>query len=130
LKLLFHISNLFIIFLSTGCLQTYNSNSGQDQISALKVCAEAGTVAGDRYCEAETIIQNNCINCHTGHHNQWSAYVNDEDWIRSGRVIQNNVNASNLLLRMKNIGGDMPLDNPRISDSEFVAIYNWIENMP
>jgi hypothetical protein len=37
--------------------------------------------------------------------------------------------SSTLLVRLKNIGGNMPKDNPQISEEDFDKIVDWIDNI-
>ena len=128
---MFDISKFIIIAtLLLSCGQTFNSNTNDKGLVSLTACSEAGTPAGDRYCAAESIIQNRCINCHTGYHDQWATYNNDSEWKASGRVVAGSTAGSSLITRLKNQGGNMPADAPQIPDSEYQTLINWVQMMP
>ena len=132
LKLTLSINKFFIclLMLLTSCGQTYNSNSSDTGLVALGACSEAGTAAGDRYCAAEAINQNRCINCHSGYHDQWASYTNDAAWKTSGRVVAGSTAGSTMITRLKNQGGNMPTDNPQIPDAEYQTLLEWVQMMP
>ncbi|MFT6070650.1 MAG: putative membrane protein [Bacteriovoracaceae bacterium] len=127
-----NINKLFLIsiVLLSSCGQTFNSNTSDAGLIPLLACTEAGTAAGDRYCAAQTIIQEKCVNCHSGYHDQWAAYTNDSHWKTSGRVVAGSTAGSTLITRLKNQGGNMPADNPQISDSNYQVLIEWVQLMP
>jgi hypothetical protein len=100
------ISKLIFIslFLLTGCGQTFNSNTSDTGLIPLLDCTEGGTAAGDRFCAAKLIIQDKCINCHSGYHDQWAAFTNDALWKSSGRLLAGSTAGSSLITRLKNHG--------------------------
>jgi cytochrome c5 len=127
-----NINKLFCILslLLVGCGQTFNSNTSDSGLIPLLACSEFGTAAGDRYCAAQTIIQDKCVNCHSGYHDQWAAFTNDANWKTSGRVVAGSTAGSSLITRLKNQGGDMPADNPQISDANYRTLIDWVQLMP
>ena len=128
------INNYLFIFVSAlllaGCGQTFNSNTSDSGLIPLLACTEAGTAAGDRFCAAQAVIQEKCINCHSGYHDQWAAYTNDQAWKTSGRVVAGSTAGSTLITRLKNQGGNMPADSPQISDVNYQSLIEWVQLMP
>jgi hypothetical protein len=49
--------------------------------------------------------------------------------VNSGAIEPNDAYGSTLLIRLKNIGGNMPKDNPQISEEDFDRIVDWIDNI-
>lgn len=121
---------LILILLLAGCGQTFNSNTSDSGLIPLLACTEAGTAAGDRFCAAKLIIQDKCVNCHSGYHDQWAAFTNDAKWKASGRVVAGSTAASSLITRLKNQGGNMPADNPQIPDTNYQTLIEWVQLMP
>lgn len=112
----------------TSCYQSTNSNSF-DRVHSENPNIDRSTAAGERFYQAYTIIKNNCTSCHTGYHNTWSTFNTDQAWISSGLVESNDAYGSTLVIRLKNIGGNMPKNNPQISEEDFKKITDWIDGI-
>lgn len=125
LSILAILSSFFTI---TSCYQDTNSNSFDDRYS-LSNGIDTSTPNGQRLSNAYDILKENCMNCHTGYHNSWTNLNTDSKWINTGLVEQNDAYSSTLLIRLKNIGGNMPKDNPQISEEDFDIIVDWIDNI-
>ena len=74
-------------------------------------------------------MQESCMSCHSGFHNNWNSFKSDEEWISSGLIAPGDPYSSTLVIRLKNIGGNMPKDNPQISEDEFDKIVDWINEL-
>ncbi|MFT6631534.1 MAG: mono/diheme cytochrome c family protein [Bacteriovoracaceae bacterium] len=116
--------NVFLI----SCYQEVNSNSFDDRFSKSNG-VDTSTAAGQRLSDAYDVMKNNCMNCHTGYHNNWSSLNTDQKWIGEGVIEVGETYSSTLLVRLKNIGGNMPKDNPQISEEDFDKIVDWIDNI-
>ena len=129
MKLTLKLNKFFFILLIafSGCGQTFNSNTNDSGLVALGACDAGNSV---EYCAAEAIIQDCCINCHSGYHDQWSSFRNDAAWKASGRVVAGSTAGSTLITRLKNQGGNMPEDNPQIADAEYQTLIEWVQLMP
>lgn len=119
---------LSLFFTITSCYQETNSNSFDDRYS-LSNGIDTSTPNGQRLSDAYDILKESCMNCHTGYHNSWTNLNTDSKWINTGVVEQNDAYSSTLLIRLKNIGGNMPKDNPQISEEDFDIIVDWIDNI-
>lgn len=119
---------LLILLFTTGCGQSFNSNTGDEAFSAVNGI-DTSTPAGQRLDAAYTVLKNDCMSCHTGYHNSWNAYKTDLAWQNAGLVSPGSTAASTVYSRLKNIGGDMPLLNPQISETERQTLETWITNL-
>lgn len=109
---------LFSLFI--GCMQTYNSNTG-DVIYAQNTC-DGGAL--NQVC---AVLNDRCISCHTGYHNNWASFTTNEKWQQSGLITIGNPNSSTLYQRIRNVGGDMPPTGTGISETELTTLRTWIE---
>lgn len=119
---------LFSILLAS-CGQTYNSNSGDDKTTSGTSGIDTSSPAGQRLAAAYTVINNRCINCHTGYHNSWANLKSDAAWLASGTVVAGNTGGSSLISRLKNVGGDMPKLNPQIPEAEYQTLIDWVNGL-
>jgi hypothetical protein len=121
MKTIFLLGLLFL----TSCMQTFNSNTGDEGLIGNCVVGDAPLKA------AYTVLRSKCMSCHTKYHNSWSTNCTKQAWIDSGSVISGDIVNSNLLIRMKNYSppGDMPLSSPAISASEYTILTDWISGM-
>lgn len=132
MKRTLNINKLILLSLTlafSSCGQTFNSNTNDTGLVALGACTEAGTPAGDRYCAAEKVIQDRCVNCHSGYHDQWAKWKDETAWKSSGRVVAGSTASSVLITRLKNQGGNMPADAPQIADTEYQTLIDWVQMM-
>jgi hypothetical protein len=106
---------IFLIFLS-GCGQSYNSNTFDESVIS-------------NSNQAYTVIKNQCTNCHSGYHSGWASYSTDQDWVNAGLVVSGNASSSLFMNRIKNEGGNMPLNGPALTDTDYQTLKDWINNM-
>ncbi|MGE0174709.1 MAG: cytochrome c [Oligoflexales bacterium] len=108
-----------------SCGQDYNSNSGDERLrrSTTTQQSECDTPAKERLCAANKIIANRCLSCH-----EWP-YDTDAEWTGSGLIKAGNKAGSKIISRLKNAGGDMPADGTKLSDSEYKAMVEWVEQI-
>ncbi len=122
------ITHLLSLLLLVSCYQETNSNSFDGRYS-LSNGIDTSTAGGQRLSDAYDIFNDACISCHTGYHNSWSSLNTDAKWINTGFIETGDAFSSTLLIRLKNMGGNMPKDNPQVTEKEFDQIVNWIDNI-
>lgn len=105
-----------------GSCQTQNSNSFDDILGGSSIDPSNTNLA-----LAFTVIEERCIDCHSGYHNSWSSYDTDQKWIDSGNVSPGVIGDSPLITRLKNRGGNMPLGGANLTEDEYNALVTWIE---
>lgn len=120
--------SLVTIILLVSCNQSTNSNSF-DRTYSENIGINRSTAAGERLYQAYTALKNNCMSCHSGYHNAWSSYNTDQAWVDSGLIESNDAYGSTLVIRLKNIGGNMPKDNPQMSEEDFDKVIEWIDSI-
>ena len=125
------MKNLIIIFcflfFTIGC-QDYNSNSS-DKLKYGDIILDDG---GDpNFLGAYQIIQSKCINCHEGRHNSWVG-LSGPQWVANTDLIAKGLpDSSPLIMATTNWGGSMPpIGYPGLTSDEYLALRNWITNMP
>lgn len=122
----------FIAFLLLVSCDEYNSNSADKLRYGDDIQQERD--AGDpNFNPAFVIIQDRCINCHTGDHNNWARFRNDDAWISSGLVHRGDPDNSTFIERIINsghAGADMPRGAGALPDSEYQLLRKWITEMP
>lgn len=119
---------IFVLFFLASCGQDFNSNTGDEAFSAVNGI-DTSTPAGQRLDAAYTVLKNECMSCHTGYHNSWNSYKTDTAWVNAGLVHAGSPTASSVYNRLKNVGGDMPLLNPQISEVERQVLDTWISQL-
>ena len=113
---------LFCIFL-IGC-QSYNSHTGDKA-----KFAELELEDNEQFQAAYKVIQNRCINCHSGNHNAWATYVNTQLWIDKGLIVAGSAADSLLVKRTINTNetaSNMPPGGSPLPNDEYQAILDWI----
>jgi len=123
-----NLIGLFLFFLMSSCYQETNSNSFDDSFS-LSNGIDTSTAAGQRLSDAYDVLNTHCMSCHTGYHNNWNNLNTDGKWMATEVIEAGDPFSSTLLIRLKNIGGNMPKDNSQMSEEEFDKIVNWIDNI-
>jgi uncharacterized membrane protein len=120
---------IFLTLLFLFSCQDNNSNSGDR--------GKYGPVEFDEadpnFSKAYYIVQDRCVNCHSGYHNSWAEYKSNAAWISSGLIIQNDSQNSSFLNRIINsaqVGANMPLNGTALPDAEYDHLVQWIEGMP
>ncbi|MBK24569.1 MAG: hypothetical protein CME70_11295 [Halobacteriovorax sp.] len=119
---------LLYLLVASSCIQSDNSNTF-DRAFSENIGIDRSTPKGERLYQAYIVLKENCMSCHTGYHNDWNSNKTDQGWISSGQIEPNDSYSSSLVIRLKNIGGNMPKDKPQISEAEFDLITNWIDNI-
>ena len=114
--------------LLVSCYQDINSNSYDDSYS-LTNGIDTSTPNGKRLSTAYNVLKDKCMSCHTGYHNKWIDYTTDAKWLNSGLVEPNNAFSSEIITKLKNMGGNMPKDNPQIPEKDFDNLVLWIEDI-
>ncbi len=114
------------LLLYLGCMQTFNSNTGDEGLMGNCV-----STSNTNLRQAYSIIRTNCTSCHTGYHNSWSTNCTDQAWIDSGTVVQGDPSNSDFITRLKNFTppSDMPLSAPQISSDDYELLLTWIQNI-
>ncbi len=120
--------SLAIIVFLTSCIQSTNSNTF-DRTFSENIGIDRSTPAGERLYQAYIVLKNDCMSCHSGYHNSWSSFNTDQAWIDSGLIESNDAYSSTLVIRLKNIGGNMPKDNPQLSEEDFDKVIEWIDSI-
>jgi hypothetical protein len=123
------LSFLLILFILQAC-QDLNSNSSDNTKYGPLVLNAGGDT---NFVSAFQIINNRCISCHSGYHNNWSGQNSDNQWLNSGYINRGDPNNSLLIKRIINsgeVGANMPQDADSIPESEFAALKNWITHIP
>jgi hypothetical protein len=79
--------------------------------------------------KALSVLQEHCISCHFGRHTNWSGFTTDSQWVTANLIIPGDSANSRLILKLQNRGGNMPLNNPPISEDEVDILTDWIDQM-
>lgn len=117
---------LFITLLS-ACGQSFNSNTSDFNLVVSNFCTDQSNL---RLCAANEVLQKKCANCHTSSiHAAWTTYSTDAEWLAAGnnRVIAGNSDASTVITKLKNYGGNMPDQAPELTDAEAKILRDWID---
>lgn len=123
------MSKLIFIFIAllNSCGQSFNSNTSDFNLVVSNFCTDQSNL---RLCAANEILQKNCANCHTSSiHAAWTTYATDAQWLEAGnsRVIAGNADASTIISKLKNYGGNMPDQAPELTDEEAQVLKDWID---
>lgn len=120
-------SLIFLTLLLSACGQSFNSNTSDFNLIASNFCTDQSNL---RLCAANEILQNKCANCHTSAiHAAWTSYSTDAEWLAAGnnRVVAGDADASTIITKLKNYGGNMPDQAPELTDAEAQALRDWID---
>jgi mono/diheme cytochrome c family protein len=132
MKLTFAASIAFLSLIVTGCLPMNHSNStSQDALVygpvSLPVATGSNAQNNQLYVAAQTIIQQNCVTCHSNFSNQTQA-----EWIASLYIVPGSPQNSELFGHIKgsNVGGaeDMP-QGGQLSAADVTTIRQWITSI-
>jgi len=125
------MKNLLPLFLLWGCIQDYNSSSGdRERYSPIpKIPQNRQDPGQTRLANAFKVIGENCLTCHFGFHNTWASNTTDEAWKNTGLVIPGDPFSSRLITKLQNIGGNMPFQSPPLSEDDFNTLVEWINLM-
>ena len=121
---------LSILLLLLGCVQDYNSSSGdRARFGKRPVPPRSSDPGSDRLANAYKVIEKNCLTCHLSFHNTWAKNTSDAAWIETGLVIPGDPYSSRLLTKLQNLGGNMPFQSPPISEDDLNTLIEWINLM-
>ena len=117
---------IFVLFWAPSCMQTYNSNTGDEGLTGN--CAPASK---PNFKAAYTVIKKNCINCHTGYHNSYALNCTEKQWTDQGLVTAGDNMSSSIITILKNFSGagTMPKSSPALSDDDYTALKDWIDGI-
>jgi hypothetical protein len=120
------LNSLILLIFLTGCMQTFNSNTGDEGL--IGNCVDTSLT---NLRAAYSVLRADCMSCHTGYHDSWATNCTDQAWIDTGQVVSGDATGSNLLIRMKNYSppGDMPLSSPQVSSDDYALLETWINGM-
>lgn len=124
------IGIIIVLIAMSACGQNYNSHSSDEFLSSGTFGIDVSTAQGQRLFAAFTVLNNQCISCHSGRHDSYLSLNTDALWIASGLVIKGDSASSTLIQYLKNNGGTMPKSAPQISSDELQALEDWIVQMP
>jgi len=110
-----------ILFVFVSCGQDFNSNSFDKQRYG-----NTGIDNTTPFGKAFNVIQTNCIDCHTGHHNIYSGYTTSQAWVNSGLVKAGDFAGSPLIIKLINYGGNMPQGGSQLNQTEITYLQDWI----
>jgi hypothetical protein len=120
-----HVKIFIILLLSSSCVQTQNSSSG-DQGLYEKTVIDTSTPTGHRFSDAFTVIKTNCVGCHASMN-----LTTEELWLDSGYISAGAPASSILYCRIQGSAcgtQDMPKDGT-ISNDDLNKVKVWIENL-
>ena len=123
------IKILPILIFFLGCIQSYNSNSFDEEKYGTPSNLNPVDTPSERRSKAIAVIQKNCISCHTGRHNRWSGFITDSQWVTAKLVVPGDAANSRLIRKLKNRGGNMPYNNPPISEENVDILVDWIDQL-
>jgi hypothetical protein len=114
---------VFLLISYIGC-QDYNSNT----FDKAKF-AETQLGGGPNFKASYAILQNRCMNCHR--HSQWAGYTKPEDWVTNENLVIESGNPldSQLINRLINNGGDMPVGGKALPTTEHQTLLDWVKNI-
>lgn len=118
---------MFLTFILSSCLQKFNSNTLDAAIERGQI--DLSTPAGRRLNKAFSILKKNCNNCHTGYHQGWNSFTNDQKWINAKLINKSDSISSFLIQKLQNTGGNMPLSGQSLSEEDFDSLSDWIDQM-
>lgn len=116
---------IIALFILAGCGQDTNSQTN-DRTEYGQVEIDTTSPEGARLSAAYAVLQTNCFSCH----GTWASYTTSNDWINSGKIEPGSYATSELAVRLKNNGGNMP-PNPKsaLSSADDTTLKNWINNL-
>jgi hypothetical protein len=114
---------LFFFLFLAGC-NVPTSHQNDDQLYANSNCTGTAT-----FCSFLTVMERKCIACHTGDHQDWSAFKTAQDWINSGRVIPGSLAGSTVYSKLTLNGGNMPFGGFTFTTEENTIFANWITSL-
>jgi uncharacterized membrane protein len=122
-------TQFMLLMLVSGCIQSTNSHSNDATLWGRE------QITDPTFAAAYRVLNNRCINCHSGRHAHWSDYQTVEEWyaFENGEalVVPNNLQASSIINRLTlwgNVGG-MPEGEANLTDEEYTALRTWIQSL-
>ncbi len=122
-----NLVSLFLGLLLLGC-QDYNSNSNDKERYS-----EVNLTGSTNFTPAYYVLQQRCTSCHSGFHNDWAAYTNEQDWINKSLVVKGDPDGSKAIFRIINHGStdsNMPLGLGPLPNDEYQDLVDWVTNIP
>ena len=118
------MGRILVLLYSTILLscQTDNSNSFDDILGQSTIDPNNTNLVN-----AYSVLEESCINCHSGYHNDWASYDTDQKWIDAGLVTAGIIGDSTVITRLKNRGSDMPKNQAALSEDDYNTLVTWIE---
>ena len=121
------IASSFLLLLLTNSCQDFNSNTFDEfRFSGFDLSTDTG--------QAMKIINDKCVNCHSGYHAAWSAEVfradivgNNNKWVSEGLIEAAPFTNSLIIERLFNYGGNMPQGGSSLTSQEIFYLCSWIE---
>ena len=118
---------LILLFIFTSCkVNTQNSNS-LDAISESKCSSLTGEAL--KFCNSQNIIKSRCVSCHTGYHNVYADY-DQQDYINQALIRPSDAADSTLIKRLFNAGGNMPQGGSALPSEEYETLKDWVNSIP
>ena len=123
------ILNLILLTLLSSCFQQSNSNTSDQRLE------NGTTVTGnEKFQAAFNVLNNECVACHTGYHDDWLNLKTEEDWASLGDVKPGDSNNSHMVERIhgcgtKDLDDQMPKSADRLNSTECGAITDWIDSL-
>ena len=76
-------------------------------------------------------MRQSCFPCHSrnGGQTDFESLVTEQDWLNSGLIAVGDAASSRLVIKLKNAGGNMPLNASQISNDDYTAIRGWIDQL-
>jgi mono/diheme cytochrome c family protein len=89
------------------------------------------------FAKTQQVLQADCLNCHrAGGSSSSFEFTTPQQFISAGLIVPGRPRQSKLITRMINFNDpavttdNMPLASSAISNADYMAIYNWIADMP
>jgi len=121
---------LTILLFLLGCVQDYNSHSGDRTRYGTRPRPTRSADPGSRrLAKAYSVIEKNCLTCHLNFHNAWANNTTDQAWKNTGLINPGDPFSSRLITKLQNLGGNMPFQNAPISEDDLNTLVEWINLM-
>jgi hypothetical protein len=120
----FFLISLSALSLYLGC-NVPTSHENDDSLYAGGSCSGSA-----QFCSFLAVVEEKCIACHTGAHNDWAPYKTEDDWVNlSGEVVPGSPNASGIFTSLTLNGGDMPFGGFTFTVEENAIFEDWINSL-
>lgn len=120
-----HYSCLLLFLLIISSCQDINSHSFDENLYGDN--RAQGSAA---FVAAFSVIESECINCHSGWHNSYSSLLTEQSWIDASLIIPGDAVNSDIIKRLRNYGsiGGMPIEGP-ITNDQYETLRDWINGI-